>query len=115
MVAPLSRFVCDMNRDPDDVSRWLSPSTPAPECRRARLRLDGHHRGTPALARPLTLAEWQARRAVHAAYHGAIREALTAAQARFGFAVLVDGHSMPSVGRTGHKDHGTPARRRRAG
>jgi N-formylglutamate amidohydrolase len=107
VVATLSRFVCDMNRDPNDVSPKAVPEHPAPR------NVDGRGfiwavttDGTLALSRPLTLAEWQARQAVHAAYHGAITEALRVARARFGFAVLLDGHSMPSVGRTGHKDPG---------
>ena len=65
--------------------------------------------GAPALRRPLTHEEWQARAAIHAAYHGAIAQALERARAQFGFAILVDGHSMPSMGKQGHKD---PGRRR---
>jgi len=109
VVAGLSRFVCDMNRDPDDVSPRAVPDHPAPR------NADGRGfiwavttEGKPTMSRPLTLAEWQARQAVHAAYHGAISEALRRARDRFGFAVLLDGHSMPSVGRTGHKDPGRP-------
>jgi len=109
VAALLSRFVCDMNRDPDDVSRAAVPEHPAPK------NLDGRGfiwavttTGDSALKRPLTLLEWQARQAIHAAYHRAIDQALTRARDRFGFAVLVDGHSMPSVGRSGHKDPGRP-------
>jgi len=107
VIAKLSRFVCDMNRDADDVSRLAVPEHPRPGNADGRgfvwtVTTDG----SPALARPLGLASWEARRAVHAAYHGAIAEALAAARRRFGFAVLLDGHSMPSVGRTGHKDPG---------
>ena len=109
VVAGLSRFVCDMNRDPDDVSPRAVPDHPA-----AR-NADGRGfiwavttEGKPTMSRPLTLAEWQARQAVHAAYHGAVSEALRKARDRFGFAILLDGHSMPSVGRTGHKDPGRP-------
>ena len=65
--------------------------------------------GLPALLRPLTLDEWRGRTAVHTAYHQAIARALDVARTRFGFAILVDGHSMPSTGRTGHRD---PGRRR---
>jgi N-formylglutamate deformylase len=107
VVATLSRFVCDMNRDPDDVSRLAVPEHPRPGNADGRgfvwtVTTDG----SPALARPLSLAAWEARRLVHATYHAAITAALTAAKRQFGFAVLVDGHSMPSVGRTGHKDTG---------
>jgi N-formylglutamate amidohydrolase len=105
--ARLSRFVCDLNRDPDDVSPGAVPEHPAPR------NTDGRGfvwavttAGVPALARPLTLEDWRARTALHATYHDALTQALARARARFGFAVLVDGHSMPSRGRSGHKDPG---------
>jgi N-formylglutamate deformylase len=107
--ARASRFVCDLNRDADDVSPRAVPAHPAPR------NADGRGfvweittTGAPALARPLTLEEWQARRSIHAGYHGAIAGALARARARFGFAILVDGHSMPSVGRQSHADPGRP-------
>jgi N-formylglutamate amidohydrolase len=110
IAASLSRFVCDLNRDPDDVSHGAVPEHRAPR------NLDGRGfvwavttAGFPALAHPLELGEWQARTAIHAAYHEGIARALACARERFGFAILVDGHSMPSMGRTGHKD---PGRRR---
>jgi N-formylglutamate deformylase len=108
--ARLSRFVCDLNRNPDDVSSGAVPTHPAPR------NTDGRGfiwavttTGAAALRRPLTHDEWRARAAIHAAYHGALAAALERARARFGFAILVDGHSMPSMGRQGHKD---PGRRR---
>jgi N-formylglutamate deformylase len=107
VAATLSRFVCDMNRHPDDISRAVVPDHPEPK------NTDGRGfvwavttTGATALAHPLTLDEWRARQAIHAAYHNAIAQALARARDRFGFAVLVDGHSMPSVGRAGHKDPG---------
>jgi N-formylglutamate amidohydrolase len=107
VAARLSRFVCDLNRDADDVSLGAVPEHPAPR------NTDGRGfvwaittAGVPALARPLTLDEWRARTAVHATYHDAIAQALVRARERFGFAVLVDGHSMPSRGKAGHKDPG---------
>jgi N-formylglutamate deformylase len=107
--ARVSRFVCDLNRDPDDVSPRAVPAHPAPRNADGRgFVWEVTTTGAPALARPLTLEEWQARRAIHAGYHGAIAAALERARARFGFAVLVDGHSMPSVGRQGHADPGRP-------
>jgi N-formylglutamate deformylase len=105
--AKLSRFVCDLNRHPDDVSARAVPSHPAPQ------NIDGRGflwevttTGTRALRRPLSADEWETRRAIHAAYHGALADALARARSRFGFAILVDGHSMPSVGRSGHTDPG---------
>jgi N-formylglutamate amidohydrolase len=105
--ARLSRFVCDLNRHPGDVSARAVPDHPAPRNQDGRgFVWEVTTTGAPALARPLSLSEWEARRAVHVAYHDAIRRALDAAKARFGFALLVDGHSMPSVGRAGHRDPG---------
>jgi N-formylglutamate amidohydrolase len=107
LAARLSRFVCDLNRDPDDVSPGAVPEHRAPR------NADGRGfiwavttSGAPALSRPLTLEDWRARTAVHATYHDALAQALGRARALFGFAVLVDGHSMPSRGRAGHKDPG---------
>ncbi len=108
VAAQLSRFVCDLNRDPDDVAPGAVPE------HRAARNVDGRGfiwavttTGAPALSRPLTLPEWSGRTAIHTAYHDAISRALQRARARFGFAVLVDGHSMPSRGRTGHPDTGS--------
>jgi N-formylglutamate deformylase len=107
LAAQLSRFVCDLNRDPDDVCPGAVPEHPT-----AR-NVDGRGfiwavttTGAPALARPLSIGEWRERTAIHAAYHDAIRRALARARALFGFAILVDGHSMPSRGRAGHLDPG---------
>ncbi|HVT06268.1 MAG TPA: N-formylglutamate amidohydrolase [Polyangia bacterium] len=107
VAARLSRFICDLNRDPDDVSAGAVPEHPGPR------NTDGRGFiwavttvGAPTLIRPLTLDEWRARTAVHAAYHDTIARALSRARERFGFAILVDGHSMPSRGRSGHTDTG---------
>ena len=107
IVAKTSRFVCDMNRDADDVSVGAVPEHPAPR------NADGRGfiwaittNGVPTLSRPLMLDEWRERTALHAAYHDAITRALARARERFGYAILLDGHSMPSRGRAGHKDPG---------
>jgi N-formylglutamate amidohydrolase len=107
VAARLSRFVCDLNRDPDDVSPGAVPEHPGPR------NIDGRGfiwavttTGMPALARPLSIQEWRGRTAIHATYHDTIRRALARARARFGYAILVDGHSMPSRGRSGHQDPG---------
>ncbi|HEY4395463.1 MAG TPA: N-formylglutamate amidohydrolase [Polyangia bacterium] len=107
VAAQLSRFVCDLNRDPDDVAPGAVPEHPAPRNADGRgfiWAVTTH--GTPTLTRPLTLGEWSGRTAIHAAYHEAISRALARARDKFGFAVLVDGHSMPSRGRSGHTDEG---------
>jgi len=107
VAAQTSRFVCDLNRDADDVSRGAVPEHPAPR------NADGRGfiwaittTGVPTLSRPLSLDEWRERTAIHAAYHDAITRGLARARERFGYAILLDGHSMPSRGRSGHKDPG---------
>ena len=107
IAAQTSRFVCDMNRDPDDVSVGAVPEHPAPR------NTDGRGfiwaittNGVPTLSRPLALDEWRERTAIHAAYHDAVTRALERARERYGYAILLDGHSMPSRGRAGHKDPG---------
>lgn len=105
--AHLSRFVCDLNRHPDDVSARAVPAHPAPRNNNGRgfvWEVTTDER--PALGRPLNLDEWEDRQRVHAAYHQCLQTALDRARSRFGFAVLVDGHSMPSQGRAGHTDKG---------
>src|SRR4029078_268174 len=70
VAAQTSRFVCDMNRDPDDVSGGAVPEHPAPR------NSDGRGfiwaittTGVPTLLRPLALDEWRERAAPHAAPH----------------------------------------------
>jgi N-formylglutamate deformylase len=107
--ARTSRFICDLNRDPDDVSPRAVPAHPAPRNADGRgFVWEVTTTGARALSRPLALWEWQARQNFHAGYHGAIAQSLERARRKFGFAVLVDGHSMPSVGRQGHADPGRP-------
>jgi N-formylglutamate deformylase len=107
--ARASRFVCDLNRDTDDVSPRAVPAHPAPRNADGRgFVWEVTTTGAPALSRPLTMEEWQARRSIHVGYHGALAAALERARAKFGYALLIDGHSMPSVGRQGHADPGKP-------
>jgi len=107
VAARLSRFVCDLNRDADDVSAGAVPEHPDPRNRDGRGFIWAvTTTGAPALSRPLTIGEWRQRTAIHAAYHEAIDRSLRRARDKFGFAILVDGHSMPSRGRSGHKDVG---------
>lgn len=108
VVAEVSRYVLDVNRAPDDVDAEVCPelSNPAKPSSRGliwRLTTDG----TSILKRPLRRAEVDSRRArVHAPYHDALARLLEERRRVFGYAVLLDAHSMPSSGRTGHPDTG---------
>jgi len=105
IVSRVSRYVVDLNRAETDVDAETVIGAPAaPRAPRGvvwRLTTDNER----SLAGPLTRAQLDARldriwRPYHAALAGAIRSKLE----RFGVCVLLAGHSMPSVGRSGHGD-----------
>ena len=104
----ISRFVIDLNRDPDEVDRGSVPDHPAPRKDAPRgLIWRVTTEGQNALTAPLTLASWRHRvEHYHAPYHRALDEAVAATRARFGRVVLLSGHSMPSVGKATHADPG---------
>ena len=96
------RAYVDLNRDPDDLDPGLIDGLEA-QAATARTgagygvipRLTGS--GQPLYDRQLSRAEAYARiAAVHRPYHAALAEAMQAARARHGEAVLVDWHSMPA-------------------
>lgn len=103
LVANVSRYVVDLNRAPDDVDRDTVPDHPAPRPTQARgvvwrITTDGR----PALRAPLRFEELRGRlERFHEPYHRALRAALDAKRARFGWAIVVAAHSMPSMSRDG--------------
>ena len=114
IVSEVSRYVVDLNRARNDVS----PNT----VRGAARSFDPgyyHDRGvvwrtstdgTPVMTAPLAPDAFERRIAnFWAPYHDAISERIASLREEFGFCILVDGHSMPSVGRTDHLSR--PARR----
>lgn len=109
LTAKLSRYVIDLNRAPDDVDPLTVADHPAPKGQQPRgvvwrLTTDGRN----VLKRPLRYQDLQARLArVHQPYHEQLAAELSRTREEFGFAILVAGHSMPSVGRAGHTDPGT--------
>lgn len=108
VVADVSRYVLDVNRGPDDVDADVCPelSSPAKPSSRGliwRLTTDG----AAILRRPLTKREVDSRRArIHQPYHEALASLLEERRRKFGYAILLDAHSMPSLGRTAHADPG---------
>jgi N-formylglutamate amidohydrolase len=105
ITASVSRYLVDLNRSEQDVD----PETVegAPVGSRAtrgivwRLTSDGGR----VLERPLVRAELERRLdAYYRPYHRALARAIEHKRSKFGFAIVLAAHSMPSVGRAGHGD-----------
>ncbi len=107
LVAHTSRYVVDLNRaetDVDGESVW-GMGGPHRASRGVVWRLTSD--GLPALAHPLPRSEFERRLATYYhPYHRALRALLEHKIARFGLAVVLAAHSMPSSARTGHGDVG---------
>jgi N-formylglutamate amidohydrolase len=106
LTAKLSRYVVDLNRAADDVDLETVADHPAPRSVQPRgvvwrVTTDGR----PALRKPLDFATLKRRLdAYHVPYHRALGELVLSTRERFGYAVLVAGHSMPSAHRRGMRE-----------
>ena len=104
IVARVARAWIDLNRSEEDLDPALRdpPGSGPPQTARARsgLGLLPHRIGPRGLWRePPSPASAAARILhVHRPYHQAIADALAAACLKFGHAVLIDCHSMPTLG-----------------
>lgn len=108
----VSRYVIDLNRADDDIS-------PETVVGGARVSKPGYYQdrgvvwrtttdGTPVMRQPMTREAFDRRIATfHTPYHGAIAAEIARVKEQFGYCILIDGHSMPSRGRSGHTDPGT--------
>jgi len=101
LAARVSRYVVDLNRAPDDVDPATVPDHPDPRGVQPRgvvWRVTTE--GLPALRSPLTYAQLEERLSrFHAPYHAALERELRRKRQRFGHAVLLAAHSMPSMSR----------------
>lgn len=101
LAARVSRYVVDLNRAPDDVDPQTVPDHPDPRGVQPRgvvWRVTTE--GVPALRSTLTYAALEERLSrFHAPYHRALERELTRKRERFGHAVLLAAHSMPSTSR----------------
>ncbi len=108
LTARISRYVVDLNRARDDVDAATVSDHPTPAGAHPRgvvwrTTTDGR----PILARTLSYQALLARLSnYYVPYHDALRQTLTDLRARFNHAILVAGHSMPSLGRSMHSDPG---------
>ncbi len=107
LYARASRYVVDLNRAEGDCDAEAvegAGRTPWPRGLIWRLTTDGD----PVLARRLPRAEVERRlELLYRPYHATLERLLRQKVARFGFAILLCAHSMPSQGRRGHADPGS--------
>lgn len=116
VAAIYSRLVVDLNRADDDVARTLVPDHPAPRPRRSPGVPSSVHPAAHEPERPGRGVVWAravgnvkvidsalryadfARRIAryHTPYYRALQTLLERRRRRFGFAILLDAHSMPS-------------------
>ena len=95
LVAHTSRYVVDLNRAEDD---WDRDGARMPR----GLVWHTTTQGEACIGRPITRADVDARLdRVHRPYHTTLKRLLAEKKSRFGIAVLLAAHSMPSVGRGG--------------
>lgn len=109
LVAKISRYVVDLNRAKDDVDAATVSDHPTPVGAQPRgVVWRATTDGRPILKRPLSYQQLLSRfERYYVPYHDALRSTLTELRARFGYAIAVAGHSMPSLGRSMHKDPGS--------
>jgi N-formylglutamate deformylase len=105
LCAHVSRYVVDLNRSETDLdAASIEGAPPGSRATRGivwRLTSDG----LKVLDAPLPRRELERRLdLVYRPYHRALAQLLERKRARFGFAVLLAAHSMPSLGRAGHGD-----------
>ena len=106
LIARTSRYVVDLNRSEDDVDAGAVIGGQVPSSPRGvvwRITTEGDR----ALTGPLHREAFERRLAeVYRPYHAALRGLIARKQKRFGIAVVLAGHSMPSVARAAHGDAG---------
>jgi N-formylglutamate amidohydrolase len=109
LAAKISRYVVDLNRAQDDVDAATVSDHPTPAGAQPRgVVWRSTTDGRPILARALTYQALLARLSrYYVPYHAALQRTLTDLRERFGYAILVAGHSMPSLGRSMHADPGS--------
>lgn len=106
LAAMASRYVCDLNRAEGDVDGLAVQGAPARSAPHG-LIWRSTTENVPALSAPLEPRELTRRLdLVYRPYHRTLASLLQAKRAKFGFAILICAHSMPSSGRPGHIDAG---------
>ncbi len=103
IVASVSRYVCDLNRAETELDSHTTPDGASPSAPHGVIWRRTTS-GQPALGAPLPGTEVKRRiAALYHPYHRTLDELLEEKQKRFGYAILLCGHSMPSFGRLGDR------------
>jgi len=106
LMADLSRYVCDLNRSEQDIDPLAAIGGTAHRAPHGLIWRDTTE-GQRALYQALTREEVERRlESFYRPYHRCLARLLAEKRAKFGFVVLLAGHSMPSRGRQGHSDTG---------
>jgi N-formylglutamate deformylase len=107
LVARASRYVADLNRDETDFDAQAVDGGSSGHSPRGviwRLTTEGDR----SVAAPLRRAAYEERmREVYRPYHARLLELIRRKVDRFGLAVVLAAHSMPSLGRALHSDRGS--------
>lgn len=115
VTARFARAYCDVNREPYELDPTMFEDELPAFANTTSLRVAGGHGtiarvvgvGAEIYRRKLTFAEADARiRSCYRPYHDALSALLAQTRERFGRAVLIDCHSMPSVGGPLERDSG---------
>ena len=108
LTANISRYVVDLNRAQDDVDAGTVSGHPSASGAQPRgVVWRSTTDGRPILAKPLSCEQLVTRLDhYYVPYHAALRRTLDELRARFGYVILLAGHSMPSTGRSMHADPG---------
>ncbi len=106
LVATHSRFVVDLNRGPGEVD-GMAVENGSAQPRPRGLIWRTTTENDPILLRRLSSNEFERRLTTfYRPYHEALQRELDRKRERFGFAIILCAHSMPSTGRRGHIDVG---------
>lgn len=101
LVAEMSRYVCDLNRNEADFDAETAVGGRA-DASAFGVIWRRTTEGYPALRSPLEASEVERRLSrFHRPYHRALAELIQEKRARFGTVILLCAHSMPSLGRGG--------------
>ncbi len=99
----MSRYVCDLNREPTDVDAYTSTNGAADSSPHGVVWRKTTE-GRPALSTPVPGAEIERRlNLIYRPYHDRLSTLISEKREKFGFVILLCGHSMPSFGRLGER------------